>query len=544
MDVRKRAWNAGERAAVLLELATVLASDSFAQSPRRRRFLEFIVSEALANRGGQLKGYRIALEVFGKPPSFDPVLDPVVRVEAGRLRDRLREYYSGQGLTDPVVITLPKGSYAPEFEFRLPATTVPRARAAVATSDAGSPATTAKPGLAVLPFRNVSDDHENDYLADGLTDTLITDLSKVSALSVVCRQSSFACRDSGMPLAEIARRFAVRYLVLGSVQRLGQHLRIGARVIDSETDATIWADRYDREMGDLFAIEDDVCRSIVQALRITLTPREAARLGRGGTGSLEAHDALLRGLEQFWLYTRASCVEAISHFSRAAQLDPAYSVAHAWLARAGIFLCCLVTEREIPAILGRAHLHARRAVELDDQLPYAHAVLGWVLMFMGNGEEAVTEGQRACAMDPNNADAHLFLAFTLATTANGEEGLRYIATAMRLNPHPSSFYLNTLGNCHFALGQYEKAIAAMQRGIEVNPDFVLNHYESAVNLALAGRLDEARAQARTVSRLCPDTHKNCFIDPGLRARFQQGLELAGLAGASTNPSSQGPSVPT
>lgn len=544
MDVRKRAWNADERAAVLLELASVLASDSFAQSPRRRRFLEFVVSEALANRGGQLKGYRIGLEVFGKPPSFDPVLDPVVRVEAGRLRDRLREYHSDGGLTDPVVITLPKGSYMPEFEFRPAATAVPFARTAVAAANPGPAASTARPSLAVLPFRNVGEDRAHDYLADGLTDTLITDLSKISGLTIVCRQSSFAYRDSDMPLAEIARRFAVRYLILGSVQRSAQRLRIAARVIDSETDATLWAERYDREMGDLFAIEDDVCRSIVQALRITLKPREAERLGHGGTGNLQAHDALLRGLGQFWLYTRTSCTEAISHFSRAVQIDPAYSAAHAWSARACVFLCCMVSEREIPAILQEAHLHARRAVELDDQLPYAHAVLGWVLMFMGNGREAVAEGERACAMDPNNADAHLFLAFTLATMASGEEGLRYIATAMRLNPHPSSFYLNTLGNCHFALGQYDRAVTAMQRGIEVNPDFVLNYYESAVNLALAGRLEEARAHARTVARMCPETHKNCFIDPGLRARYQRGLELAGLVAASRASSPQGSNVLT
>jgi len=538
MDVTKRAWNADERAAVLLELDRLLASDSFAQSPRRRRFLEFVVGETLANRGGQLKGYRIGVEVFGRPPSFDPVLDPIVRVEAGRLRDRLREYYSEQGLTDPVVITLPKGSYTPEFEFRPPPTTASIVRASSTAADTGSTAMTVKPSLAVLPFRNVGNDREHDYLADGLTDTLITDLSKVSGLVIVCRQSSFAYRDSDTPLTEIARRFRVRYLILGSVQRAGHRLRIAARVIDSETDTTIWAERYDREMGDLFAIEDDVCRSIVLALRIRLTPHDAARLSHGGTGNLQAHDALLRGLEQFWLYTHASCIQAISHFSRAVQIDPAYSAAHAWLARACVYLCCMASEREIAAILQDARLHAQRAVELDDQLPYAHAVLGWVLMFMGNGEEGVVEGQRACAMDPNNADAHLFLAFTLATMAKGEEGLRCIATAMRLNPHPSSFYLNTLGNCHFALGQYDQAATAMQRGIQVNPDFVLNYYECAVNLALAGRLDEARAHAQKVSRMCPETHKNCFIDPALRARYQRGLELAGLVAASRTSSPQ------
>lgn len=530
MDVRKRAWNADERAAVLLELASVLASEAFAQSPRRRRFLEFIVSETLANRGGQLKGYRIGLEVFGKPPSFDPVLDPVVRVEAGRLRDRLREYYSEKGLSDPVVITLPKGSYTPEFEFRPPATTVPHTGAAVAAFDIGSPATTVKPSLAVLPFRNVSDDHEHDYLADGLTDTLITDLSKVSGLVIVCRQSSFAFRDSDMPMAKIAQRFKVRYLVLGSVQRSAQRLRIAARVIDSETDATIWAERYDRELGDLFAIEDDVCRSIVQALRITLTPHEAARLGHGGTSNLAAHDTLLRGLERFWAYTDESEDEARRLFTRAIEFDPGYASAHAWLAR--VLVCRWWCQyRTQISTLEKAFDCATTAVRLDEHLPLAQSMLGWVQLWRKDGDAAVAAGKAAVALDPNGADAHVFLSISLAATGHAEEALRNVEKGMRLSPHPSTFFQWALGQCYFVLEDYERAIAALERGRELAFNFLCNQVFLCLIYTDLGHTTKARIAREEVLQItndCIPAIREMYIDSALLRRYRRLAERAGL----------------
>lgn len=530
MDVRKRAWNADERAAVLLELDNVLASDSFAQSPRRRRFLEFIVSETLASRGGHLKGYRIGLEVFEKPPSFDPVLDPVVRVEAGRLRDRLREYYSEQGLGDPVVITLPKGSYTPEFEFRPAPTTASIARASGTAADTGSVATTVKPSLAVLPFRNVGEDQAHDYLADGLTDTLITDLSKVSGLVIVCRQSSFAYRDSDMPLAEIARRFRVRYLILGSVQRSAQRLRIAARVIDSETDATIWAERYDREMGDLFAIEDDVSRNVVQALRIKLTPHEAARLGRGGTANLAAHEILLRGLERFWVYTYESEEEARQLFTRAIELDPAYASAHAWLAR--VLSCRWWCQyRTQVSTLEKAFESATTAVRLDEHLPLAQSMLGWVQLWRRQGDAAVTAGKAAVALDPNGADAHVFLGISLAATGRAEEALRTVEKGMRLSPHPSTFFQWALGQCYFVLEDYDKAIAALERGRELAFDFLCNQVFLCLiytDLGNTAKAQTAREEVLQITAGCTPAIREMYVDPALLRRYRWLAERAGL----------------
>jgi TolB-like protein/Tfp pilus assembly protein PilF len=528
-------WSEPESQAIRAQLARILASEVLSQSPRRRRFLEYVVNATLTGAHDRLKGYTIGVEVFGKPASFDPALDTSVRVEAGRLRDKLREYYLNGGQSDPVYIDLPKGRYVPQIVFREqrpthdaveeqnpPAELGPAQREIRRREDA-------KPTLAVLPFTNLSGDISQDYLADGLTDVLITDLSRVSGLVIVSRHSSFAYRHTQKPLSEVAASFAVRYLVEGSVHRLGDRLRIAARLIDTRADLNVlWAERYERELTDIFALEDEVSRRIVEALKVRLTPVEAHRLGQGGTASIEAHDALLRGLEQYWKYTRESVAAALRHFQDALACDPGYAAAHAWLARAYVFQGGVKWVPDVAATLKLALEHGRRAVQLDDLFAYGHAVLGWALLFAKHGAEAVTECRRACAMDPNSADAHLFLAFALATTAQGAEGLRCIETGMRLNPHPSAFYLNTLGNCYFSIGAYEEAIDAMRRGIAVTPAFMPNHYELAIVLALCGKLDEAHAEAEIVRQSCPEFSKQFYLDPSLAATYERGKRLAGL----------------
>lgn len=186
------------------------------------------------------------------------------------------------------------------------------------------------------------------------------------------------------------------------------------------------------------------------------------------TRNNDAHDELLRGLKRFWCYTRESCAEAQHHFAQAAILDPEYAAAHAWLARTYHWQACMNWVPNSKSTMDLAIKHARRAVELDDQSSLAHAILGWVQLFLGDVENAVSAGRRACAVDPNSADAKLFLSLILASTGHSAEALRHIETAMLLHPHPSSFYFEALGLCYFALADYDRAIAAFLRGIEIN----------------------------------------------------------------------------
>jgi adenylate cyclase len=527
-------WNESDQKAIREQLDRIIKSGSFMQSRRRQRFLQFIVNETVAGRGERLKGYNLALEVFDRPETFDPVVDPVVRIEAGRLREKLREYYENGGHSDPIVIELPKGTYTPRIEFRR-ASEADSVDSNVATPDQSSDGTRGpgvvmdgRPSLAVLPFINMSADRENDYLTDGFADTLITDLAKVSGLIVISRQSSFAHRDSNRTLPQIASVLRVRYLIEGSVHIEKERMRISANLIDTASDHSLWAERYERNVRDLFSVQDELSRSIVQALHVKLTPSESIRIGQQGTRNSDAHHELLRGLERFWIYTRDACAEAQDHFSQAVLLDPDYATAHAWLARSYVFQSSMNWASDSRSAIELATKHARHAVVLDDELPLAHSILGWALIEQNDGENAISAARRACALDPNSADAKMYLACILASTGHGEEALRNIETAMLLQPHPSCFNYDVLGCSHLALGNYDRAIAAFRRSIEINPSFMLSHYQLAVTYGVCERVEEAQAEAAIVKADWENVSVDYFLDPQLEAVWRRGKEVAGL----------------
>ncbi len=529
-------WSESDQKAVRSQLARILHSGPFQQSRRRQRFLEYIVNETLAGRGERLKGYNLALEIFDRPQTFNPIVDPVVRVEAARLREKLREYYENGGHSDLVRIELPKGTYAPRIEFRRASDSDPSPDSNVTTPDQSFVGTRGpgsvmdgRPSLAVLPFANMSASRESDYLADGFADTLITELAKVSGLIVISRQSSFAHRLSTQPLPEIAAALRVRYLIEGSVHTEKERMRISANLIDTASDHSVWAERYERNVRDLFSVQDELSRSIVQALRVKLKPSETIRIGQQGTRNSDAHHELLRGLERYWLYTPEACADAQRRFSQAILLDPDYATAHAWLARTHVLQSSLNWAPDSKSAIELSIKHARRAIALDDQLPLAHSILGWALLEQKDGKNAAAEGRRACALDPNSAEAKLYLSCILASTGHGEEALRNIETAMLLQPHPSSCYFDILGCSHFALGDYDRAIAAFLRGIEINPSFITCRYQLAVTYGVCGRADEAKAEAAIVKADWTNVSVDYFLDPRLAAIWCRGKEVAGLA---------------
>jgi adenylate cyclase len=467
----------------------MLATDIFAQAERQRRLLAYLVSETLCGRGDRLKGYTIAMAVFDRGADFDPAIEPIVRVEAARLRAKLREYYDGEGRSDPLRIEIPKGSYAI------------RICAAKADEERRDHFATAgdKPSIAVLPFANLSDDPSHDYFADGIADDLTTDLSKLSGLVVISRHSSFLYKRSDKSVGAIAKELGVRYLVEGSVRRAEKRVRVGASLIDTVTGAQIWAERYDRELSDIFAVQDDVAKHIVKSLQVKLVGAESDRLGHEGTSSAEAHDQLLRGLERFWRYDWKSVQEAVQFFEEALRIDPDYAAAHAWIARAQMFLWALTNSNG--RMIETAFDHAQRAVMLDDELPLAQTMLGYIHLWRREGDKALDAGRRAVALDPNNADARLFLSIILHGLGRSKEGLEYVRSAIRLNPHPSAFYLTALGANYTGLRQYEEAAAAFTEGIKLSPTFAVNHLLLATTLLALGRTKEALGAWRAFSDL-------------------------------------------
>jgi TolB-like protein len=518
-------------------LERILASPCFVQSERQQRFLKFIVTETLAGHTDRLKGYTIAVEVFDRDVSFDPAIDAIVRVEAARLRAKLREYYDCEGCTDPVRFELPKGAYAIRMDWRTPESTLslqdsPAARAKTvghAISTHLRPIED-RPSLAVLPFANMSSDSEQEYFADGITDGLITELSRLPGLFVISRHSSFVYKGMSKPAEEIGAELGIRYLLEGGVQRAAGRVRITVQLIDAASGANLWAERYDRELKDIFAVQDDVIQRIVAVLQVKIAAAAHTSVDPGGTVNVEAHDCLLRGLERFWLFTPESTREANVHVARAVQLDPGYAAGHTWLARILVFRWVMLWDPN-QETLARAYDHIRLAVDLDPKAPHTQAVLCWVQLWRQQGEAAIAAGWRAVALDPNNADAYLFLAYALAASGRGEEALHNIVKGMRLNPHPSAAYHLALCLSYIALEDYDLAIAACKGGIELTDIFIPNHYLLCQIYTLLGRDDEARLEREKLMELTgarkPAT-QFIWLDEDLRLRMHALTRLAGL----------------
>ena len=273
-------WNQSDQEAIRQQLDRVLNSGPFHQAQRRQRFLEYIVNEALAGRGERLKGYNVALAVFDRPETFDPHLDPIVRIEAARVREKLREYYEGDGEGDPIRISLPKGTYTPHIEFRRAPTLDPRPDRAAPLKQLGmlaaavlliiaaglwglqywtsGPSLPDKPSVAVLPFDNIGADPKWDRLADGMTDDVITDLSSSKDLVVIARNSTELYKGKPIDIRQIGRDLNVKYVLQGSIQSMGDQIRVNAQLIEVASGGHAWSERYDRPADDLFVIQNDL----------------------------------------------------------------------------------------------------------------------------------------------------------------------------------------------------------------------------------------------------------------------------------------------
>ena len=507
-------------------LGKVLSSPLFSASPRQQDLLRYLVDHSIAGRAERLKGYVIGVEVFGRGNDFDPATDAIVRVEVGRLRARLREYYQGDGQSDPVRFDLPKGSYVLHLRSVEPARPVAPPRSAPASRLLED-----KPSLAVLPLANLSAEPGQDYFADGIADSLIYGLGRLSGLFVISRQSSFAYRGSGKSSETIGVELGVKYLLEGSVQRAGQRVRVTVQLIEAATGGNLWSERCESEVQDIFALQDDVTRSIVKVLQVKLARAEAEFFGHEGTGSVDAHDALLRGLECHWRYAPQTIAEARQHFGRAVEYDPGYAAAHAWLARSIIHQWMMRWTDE-PDLRERAMLHADRAVELNPQLPYAHAINGWVNLWCKQREPALASSRHAVALDPNNPESLNMLSMCLSSAGFGEEALFYSEKALRLNPHSSPFYEFVLGLAHYVLEDYDRAVATFQRGCRMSDTFPPNHFYLCMVYALLGMEKEMLAQREHVLSLMGGDLSKLIEPPWLHERLAAAhehlVQLAGL----------------
>jgi adenylate cyclase len=368
-------------------------------------------------------------------------------------------------------------------------------------TSAGRPALPDKPSVAVLPFTNLSRDPSQEYFNDGITEDLITGLSKLSGLFVIARNSVFTYKGKAVKISDVARDLGVRYVLEGGVQRSGSRVRITAQLVDAMTGYHIWAERYDREVRDIFTLQDEVTQQIVRALAVKLTEGEQGRIARVRT-SPEVYDLVLRGSVERRRTTREANAESRRLYAKALDLDPTYAQAYMGLSWAHLQSWQLLwtTDRDT---LERAQELAERAIVLDDTLAAGHSLLGQIYLWKKDHDRAIAQAERAVALAPNDADGYETLAEVLAWAGRPEESIKFIRQAMRLNPHYPFFYLWTLGHASYLARRTDDAVGAFSKAVQQNPNFLPAHAYLAVLFVEAGREREAREKWERLNRLSP-----------------------------------------
>jgi serine/threonine-protein kinase len=477
--VKKNANDASpSESAVRAQLARILASDAFTRSPRLSRFLEFTVEESLAGRADGLKEYLIGGEVFGRPASFDPRNDAIVRVQAVSLRSRLANYYAKHGAGDPVLIEYTKGSYVP----------VMRERAAEVEPETGDPG---PDSIAVLPFVNMSSDPENEYFSDGLTEELISALSNVHGLRVVARTSVFQYKAKPADVRQIGAQLNARMVIEGSVRKAGDRLRITAQLVDARNGYETWSRTYRVEMKDLFAVQQEIARAIASTLR----ERERGPLTRR-TGSLDAYHSYLKGRFYLNKWSEEGFRKSIDFFEEAIVQDPDMAAAWSGLSDALFVMAChgKLSPREA---MPKARGAAERAMELGDSFAEPHVSLGAVrAIYDWDWEGAEREFQRAIELDPGSATAYQWYGvLCLIPKGRLDEAESAIRHARELDP--LSPPINTsLGLVYFVQARYEEAIRYFEKALEIDPNFYLAHWWLGVIYLNRSMLLKAFAELR------------------------------------------------
>jgi adenylate cyclase len=390
-----------------------------------------------------------------------------------------------------------------------------------------------RPSLAVLPFDNLSRDPDQEYFSDGLTEDLITDLSQLSALFVTSRHAVFQYKGRTMPPRQVAKDLGVRYVLEGSIRRAANRVRINAQLIDAATGFHLWAQRYDRDLEDIFALQDEITGAIVAALELHLTPHERAGIERRYTENLEAYDLFLQAREGVWRRTREGAAQARTSLERGIALDPKFAAAHSLLA--DIYRSeWWFGWRDDEGALDRALELAQRGVALDDSLPFAHMFLGWIHLWRKEHDQAIAEAKRCLVLDPKNAEGHARLGHILDQAGRPAEGLPFIETAMRLDPHYAFLYLFWLAHAFESLERYDEAIVAYRRTISRNPGFFYARPHLAAVYAHLGRMEEAKSEAAQTLRMDQSfsvlrhAQRLPFKDTAALARLVDGMRKAGL----------------
>ncbi len=391
-----------------------------------------------------------------------------------------------------------------------------------------------KPSLVVMPFTNLSNDPDQQYLSDGITGDITTDLSNISSLHVIARQSAFYYKDQKVKLEIIGRDLGVQYIVEGSLQKAGDRLRINVQLVDVKSGHHLWAKRFDRKLGDVFAIQDEIAQHIVDALSVTLSAYERRRLAARYTNSVDAYDLFLRAQVNVTSRVKESNTLAQEFYQDAITLDPSFARAYGGMAVSYVFDYQFGWSTASAKHLDRALRLAQKAVELDDELPEAYWALSYVYLFQKQYSQAEQAVRKAIELNPNYADGYGLLAFVSNWQGQFEKATNYIQKAMLLNPHYSFAYPWNLGLAYYNLGRYTEAVQQLQNAQSRN-DLARNvRAYLAASYVRLGRIDDAVWEIEQLRFQDPNISLSFFRDRlpfkdrGHLDLFLQDLSKAGL----------------
>jgi adenylate cyclase len=361
-----------------------------------------------------------------------------------------------------------------------------------------------KPSIAVLPFNNLSGDPEQEYFSDGITEQIITGLSKISSLFVVARNSTFTYKGKPVKVQQVSEELGVRYVLEGSVQKSGERVRINAQLIDAIKGNHLWSETYDRELKDIFAVQDDITQKILTGLQVELTRGEQARVYARGTNNLKAYLKYLQAYEKWIQMNKESNPLARQLAEEAIALDPDYAVPYLILAATHMMDVFLGSSKSPKDSINQAMELNKKALALDDSLAVAHSQLGLLYTMTRQHDKGVAEAERGVELNPNSSVAHDLLGMTLDYAGRPEEAIPMFKKAIRLAPFaPAKFYYH-LGRAYLFTGQCEEAISACEEAVRRGSNTPAAHRIATAAYSICGREEEARTAAAEVLRLNPN----------------------------------------
>ena len=475
--------------------------------PKVPRFIVTVLGEGYKFTAKLHESRPPAQPAIGAPAADDAIMETVwpgrvveeanLNVQISKLRhvlDQNREQGSwiqtlpGRGDRFVTPVTRPEADAPPDVS---------------ANDDVGS-----RPRLSivVLPFANLSEDTQQQYFADGITEELTTELSRIKDMFVISRNTAFTYRNKAVDTKQIGRELGVRFVLEGSVRRSGSHVRVNAQLIDAEADAHVWAERFDRDLSDLFELQDEITTAIAGAIEPELLQFERNRVASQPQHSQDAYEFYQRGLWYYYRYVKEDSIEAQAYFRRALAIDPNYPQATAALAMALCYAAFLGWAEDAERNYVEAYELAERAVSLDDRYPAARFALGAACMWMRRSDRAIAEFQEAINLNPSYAAAHVLLGQMYLYRGRAEEAITLTERGIRLSPRdPRLFiWLSALAASHYQLRHYAGAIEAGRRSWTLNRNWPAGLFYVIVGLAQLGRIEEARAQLAELKLLIPN----------------------------------------